>query len=92
MAGLTVIDPACVSDIFCEGICQIDKVGENFRLTMYVARDLGDKYIEHMVVARTIFPREVMANVIKQMENALKGVPFMNSVKAADESESTAIN
>jgi hypothetical protein len=83
-------DPACVPDTFCEGIGNISKVGNNLRIEIFANRDIGDGEIEHLVVARLVWPRELVANVISQLEKAMKGMPFMDAAMATDDAASKA--
>jgi hypothetical protein len=85
MSAANLVDPACVQDTFCEGIGNITKVGDNFRLTIFATRDLGDGLTEQIVVAREIWPAATLKGALYQIERALNGQPFVDDLSYAGE-------
>jgi hypothetical protein len=85
MTNITLIDPACVPDTFCEGIGNISKVGDNLRIVIFATRESDGNDTEHLVVARLVWPRSTLASVIRQIEGAMKGLPFIDAIPANSE-------
>ena len=86
MSKVYLADPACERDTFCEGIGNITKIGDSFRLTFFATRDLGNgEPPQHLVVAHLVWPRDALKNVIAQLDGALKGLPFIDAAVGHDE-------
>jgi len=70
-------DPHCVAPVFCEGICQIEKIGPNFRVTKYESRALPGDVPERIVVGREVWSRDDLALAVRQLQAALDDRPLM---------------
>lgn len=70
-------DPHCVAPIFCQGICQIERVGPNFRITICESRELPGDVPELIVVAREVWSRDDLAAAVLQLQATLEGRPFL---------------
>ncbi|WP_162826789.1 hypothetical protein [Pseudolabrys taiwanensis] len=77
------LDPACTADTFCEGIGNITRRGDNFRVTCVAERE-RDGEVERLVVAHLVWSRDDLATAIRQMQAALDGRPFMSAIRPAE--------
>lgn len=71
---IEISDPACVADIFVEGVAAIEKIGnECIRYTLYASRRGDDGVMERVVVVRLVYPRTVAMTVNRQSRAFLDG-------------------
>lgn len=64
---MELVDPACVPDVFVEGIADIQRIaGDCLRVTLYSTRIGADGLLEQIVVARVVWPVAVAAAVNAQ--------------------------
>lgn len=76
-------DPACVADIFCEGICAVTKLGDDcLRFTVFATRDRGDGEVERIVVAQLIWTKGALKIALEQTSAIINGKPFLNTCGA----------
>ncbi|WP_292963676.1 hypothetical protein [Nitrobacter sp.] len=61
-----LIDPACVADVFVEGIGEIERIGTNcIRMTMFATRSSQGRR-ERIVVARLVLQEATLARSLRQ--------------------------
>jgi hypothetical protein len=62
-----LIDPACVADVFAEGIAEIEEASTGcIRITLFATRSLAHGERERVVVARLVLPEPVFARCLRQ--------------------------
>src|SRR5579864_6726247 len=60
--SVELLDPACVRDVFVEGIGAVTRIGKDcIRFTLYATRDRGDGEVDRIVVAQIVWPASLIA-------------------------------
>lgn len=73
-------DPACVPDIFCEGLTGVAKLaGDCVRLTIFATRDLGAGESERIVVGQLVWSAPALHLAMQQIDAVLEGLPFLST-------------
>jgi hypothetical protein len=78
-SGVQLVDPTCVPDTFVEGIAEVEEHAEFVRLTLYSSRRNSDGGIEHIVVARLVYPKSVAVAINQQCRAFLAGEKPLNA-------------
>ena len=75
-----IIDPACVPDVFCEGIAHVAKIGGNcIRFSIFATRDLGGGQTERVIVARMVWSIEALRVANLQNRMVIEGGVFLSA-------------
>lgn len=78
-----LIDPACVADVFVEGIGEIERIGTNcIRMTMFASHSIGGSERERVVVARLVMTTDAFARGIRQCKTFRDGGPLLLDVES----------
>jgi len=72
-AQMELMDPACVPDVFVEGIAEVQRIaGDCIRVTLYATRIGSDGMVERIVVARIVWPATVALMINAQCRSYLQ--------------------
>lgn len=62
-----LMDPACVADVFVEGLGEIERIGSNcIRMTMFATRSISHGRRERIVVARLVLQEAAFVRSLRQ--------------------------